>query len=195
MPTDDEKQKSIVDETTKFIGNYIVIFQDIERRLDNILHCAFGELTWDINNIIFAELSYHSKIKCVRSIVNLCQERAKNEDVERWMPHFNDVMVKCTKEAETRNSIVHAAYEWLPVEYGGVPILTHAKVAKSGNKIKTEALENVYFEKEIQRLAVLAQEIGQVRLQLIHWNEILFNFDGPDEIQIGEILNNGNPPE
>jgi hypothetical protein len=186
--SEDTAANKIVDKTVKFVGNYVVIFQEIEIKLDGILHLAFGERTWDINNILFAELSYHSKIKCVRSIVNLAQDHAADKKVEKWLPHFNKVMNRCIDEAKSRNSVVHAAYEWLPVDHGLSPILTHARVAKTGTTIKFEQLDDEFFEGELKRLCTLAFDIGVIKMQLIHWRKVLFDFDGPDEAQIGEIL-------
>jgi len=100
---------------------------------------------------------------------------AEHRGEEReFLDRAEGLLDRCRRIAERRNSVVHSAYIFL--ESGGqlAGILRSdltAKNAEGGDvAFDQEILGEESFKKTVNEIAEVAFELGQCRLQLIHWS-------------------------
>ncbi|MCJ9430761.1 hypothetical protein [Kordiimonas marina] len=158
-----------------FLGNYIVIFQHIESKLNQILQMAMGEGSWHFTQIILTELSNSSKIRIVRSILNSALSETEDKFKQDWLQGFNALMNKVADEAQQRNHLVHGTYDYTAAKLGGPVICFYKKAAADGLRDKTISMTDENCEEILEKVSGLATAMNFAFLQIISWCPDLFN--------------------
>ncbi|MGY4484779.1 hypothetical protein ACVWWR_003970 [Bradyrhizobium sp. LM3.2] len=104
----EQKEKAGIERLFQFIGMYVVVFQDVESKLDQIIQLAIGLERRHVGHGVIALLSNSQKIDLVQSIVHSSEIADGSPAQEAWVTSFDEVMQRLRAEATRRNKIVHS---------------------------------------------------------------------------------------
>jgi hypothetical protein len=142
------------------IGKYVIFFQEVEGKVDQILLLAWGLENWTANQAKLARLSNKEKIDAVQDVVLTSPIYARARERPEWLAFFTTV-VQCLQAArELRNSMLHSYYEFKFTEIGS-PVL---RLDRRGNAqyMSTDVQHSILAD-----LAQLAVDLARVHIQLI----------------------------
>jgi hypothetical protein len=94
----------------EFIGQYVVLFQEIEAKLDEIVMLAVGLDRRHITDPMISFLSYAEKVEFVHSIVESSAIANGQPFETEWLESFGEVMQRLRRAATQRNKLVHSLY-------------------------------------------------------------------------------------
>jgi hypothetical protein len=155
----------------RFIGTYVVGFQDIEAKLDQIIALAIGLDRWHISHAVISYLSHAQKIDLIQNIVQ--SSAIADEDPFRtdWLASFEKLFQRLKQEATRRNKIVHSLYIFDFLEIGAPPIRSKRKRRRV--ELDQEAIDTAFIASATQQVAELSFDFGVALTQLRHWSEKL----------------------
>jgi hypothetical protein len=171
------------------LGRFVVVFQGLETQLvllasyaidpANAGHQARMPPTRKGRRVLVSDLWFKDLVDAAREGVSAFLDEYRREEpaFQQIEPEFrervNDLLDQCLKLATYRNKVIHSAYLFL--EGGGefVAIVRSdmSEGLPNGNTVELdqEVLTEDSFEAAMAEIANVAFEIGQCRLQLIHW--------------------------
>jgi hypothetical protein len=85
----DLKEKAEIERLFHFIGTYIVVFQDMESKLDQIIQLVIGLDRWHVSHGVIALLSNAQKIDLVQSVVHSSEIADGSPPQEAWVNSFD----------------------------------------------------------------------------------------------------------
>lgn len=172
-PQGDLKTTAEITRLFQFIGTYIVIFQDIEAKLDQIILLAIGHVRWHIGQGVVSFLSHAQKIDLVHTVV--MASAIKNGDPLRteWLTSFEEVVQRLKTEAGRRNKIVHSLYIFDFVEIGAPPVRSKRKRRHGEVKLDQEGVDARFIDRATSEIAELSFDLGMALTQLQHWSDPL----------------------
>jgi hypothetical protein len=169
----DAKEKAEVERLFQFIGAYVVVFQDIESKLDQIIQLAIGLDRQHVGHGVIALLSNSQKIDLVQSIVHSSDIADESPPQEEWIDSFDEVMQRARAEATRRNKIVHSVYLFDFMKIGYPPLRSKRARKKNGPSFDQEHVDAAYLNKATTEVAALSFDVGMVLVQLRNWYEKL----------------------
>ncbi|MGD0185210.1 MAG: hypothetical protein ABSC25_08155 [Roseiarcus sp.] len=157
----------------QFIGTYVVLFQDIEAKLDQIIMIAIGHDRPHVSEGVVSLLSHAQKIDLIHAIVR--SSAIANGDPFRaeWLASFEDVIQRLKAEATRRNKIVHSAYILDFMEIGAPPLRSKRKRKRGDFDFDQEDIDAKFIGRATSELAELSFDVGMALTQLRHWSEPL----------------------
>lgn len=180
MPTEppvldegEQEEKAEIERLFRFIGMYMVVFQDVESKLDQIIQLAIGLDRRHVSHGIIALLSNSQKIDLVQSIVHSSEIADGSPAQEAWVTSFDEVMQRLRAEATRRNKTVHSLYIFDFMKIGQPPVRSKRTRKKSGALFDQEHVDAAYISKATSDVAELSFDVGMVLVQLRHWYEKL----------------------
>ena len=150
----------------EFIGTYVVIFQDIEAKLDQVEQSHIGEY-------IISTLSNSQKVDFVQAIIK--SSAIANGDPFRteWLASFYELVQRLRVEGTRRNSIVHSVYILDFMEIGAPPLRSKRKRKRAAPGFDQEEIDAQFITRAISEIAELSFDVGMAFTQLVHWSEPL----------------------
>ena len=178
----EQKEKAEIERLFHFIGTYVVVFQDVESKLDQIIQLAIGLDRRHVSDGVIALLSNSQKIDLVQSIVHTSEIEDGSPSQEAWITSFDAVMQRLRTEATRRNKIVHSLYIFDFMKIGYPPLRSKRTRKKTGASFDQEHVDAAYISTATSDVAVLSFDVGMVLVQLRHWSEKLGRVSArPDE--------------
>jgi hypothetical protein len=172
-PDDNPVATGEVKRLFQFIGAYVVAFQDIEAKLDQIIALAIGLDRWHISNAVVALLSNAQKIDLVQGIVQSSAIADGDPFRIDWLASFDKVTKRLKEEATRRNKIVHSLYIFDFMEIGAPPIRSKRKRKRGEVDLDQEPIDTEFIASATQQVAELSFDLGMALTQLRHWYDKL----------------------
>jgi hypothetical protein len=170
---DNPKEKAEIERLFHFIGAYVVFFQDVEAKLDEIIQLAVGLDRWHVSHSVTALLSNSQKIDLVQSVVHRSEVADDSERQQKWVKAFDEVIQRLRTEAARRNRIVHSLYIFDFMKVGAPPLRSKRKRKVDAVSFDQEYVDASFISKATSDVAELSFDIGMVVVQLRHWSEQL----------------------
>ena len=121
--TDDDYEKLFAN-----LGRYLIIFQWVEGKLDQILLLGWGHENWTRSHRKLSKMTNDAKILGVEKMVLTSQDFVRVHARPEWVAHFKDVVVALQRERNRRNEIIHSQILFEFADAGfGVPIMSTRK--------------------------------------------------------------------
>lgn len=188
LDEEEKKEKAEIERLFHFIGAYVVVFQDVESKLDQIIQLAIGLDRRHVSHGIIALLSNSQKIDLVQSMVHSSEIADGSPYQEMWVTSFDEVMQRLRAEATRRNKIVHSLYIFDFMKIGHPPLRSKRTRKKGETSFDQEHVDAAYISKAASDVAALSFDVGMILVQLRHWYEKL----GRGSPQAGETAKNEN---
>jgi hypothetical protein len=170
---DDSKYQAEIKRLFCFIGSYVVAFQDIESKLDQIIQLAIGLDRWHVSHNIITLLSHSQKIDLVRALVHSSQIADGTEHKQRWIESFDEVIQRLRAEATRRNTIVHSLYIFDFMKIGAPPLRSKRKRKFDAIAFDQEHIDADSISQATSDVTKLSFDIGMALVQLRYWSEQL----------------------
>jgi hypothetical protein len=173
LTSEKSKATADVERLFQFVGAYVVVFQDIEAKLDQIIQLAVGHERWHVSHGVTAHLSNSQKIDLVHSIVHASAIASGNEFQKEWVTSFDEIVQRLKTEGTRRNKIVHSLYIFDFMEAGGPPLRSKRKRGKGDVNLDQEWVDDACISQATGELYQLSFDLGMALTQLRHWAEPL----------------------
>lgn len=173
LTAEDSRAKAEVAQLFQFIGAYIVVFQDIESKLDQIIQLAIGLERWHVSHGVVALLSNSQKIDLAQSIVQSSAIASGATFQKEWVKSFDEVIQRLKAEGTRRNKIVHSLYIFDFMQAGGPALRSKRKRARGEIELDQEWVDAAYISRATGEIHELSFDLGMALTQLRHWSEML----------------------
>lgn len=160
----DEQHNALV----KAIGKYIILFQQLEAKIDTIF-LLFSRDSFSFGQIIRSQLSNREKIEAISTYVNENISSHKDEFSIDWLKGFNDLIGRIKSISERRNKIVHSTYLYDFLNIGHPIMISNKKLKRSELKFDNEDFNPKDFDEYIYSISSAYYEMNFIHVQLIHW--------------------------
>lgn len=150
-----------------FVGKYVISFQWMESKIEQIILLAHGHEKWDETQENLSRLKNEEKINLFSDLV-LNSDAFDRVSIEGWYDQFEKLINRLHDERRRRNDLLHAQYifEFLAL---GEPILKANRYRKGGNFTRTqEPLSPDRRDEIMTEMANIAFDLSSVCLQLVH---------------------------
>ncbi|MGJ4890157.1 hypothetical protein ACQR1Y_18290 [Bradyrhizobium sp. HKCCYLRH3099] len=173
-PVRDEKmEKAEIERLFQFIGAYVVAFQDVESKLDQIIQLAIGLDRPHVSHCVIRTLSNSQKTDLIQSVVHSSEVADGSPSQRAWLASFDEVLKRLRAEASRRNKIVHSMYIFDFMEIGCAP-LRSKRTRKVGElSFDQEQVDASYINEATTEVVELSFDAGMLLVQLRHWDEKL----------------------
>lgn len=165
----DRRTDQEADRLYRFLGQYIIIFQWIESQLDQILLLAHGHENWEKTQTMLASKRNVDKFHAVEAVVMMPRPFGRRAGRPGWTEAFTTLLERLRQEGRRRNGIVHSQYLFEFVEAGMPPLRSNRSKKDGATEFDREALDSARTEAILREIAMLAFEVSQARMQLVHW--------------------------
>ncbi len=151
------------------IGKYIVFFQSIEAKVDQLLLLAWGHENWQASQRRLAGMSNDDKIQTLVSEVLVSVDFKRVHSRPDWVSHFKAVVERLNSERKFRNSLVHSQILFEFAEKSlGPPLLSYRGKDGQNAKFHQNWLTTEFQKEMVGRVAILSFDINFVYVQLLH---------------------------
>lgn len=150
------------------IGRYLIIFQWIESKLDQILLLGWGYENWAPGQAQLAKMKNFEKIDAVRKLVLTSPDFARVHTRPDWCANFELLINRLHDERARRNSLVHSQYLFDFVEIGLAPLRSHRQAVDGQVMFDRQHLTKADQTKLLIDLGQLAMNVNFLHVQLIH---------------------------
>lgn len=150
------------------LGRYVLIFQWVEGKLDQILLLGWGYENWEASQVKLAKMTNHEKVHAVEEVVLCSDEFSRVHARPEWCSHFKLLVERLHNERKRRNSMVHSQYLFDFVGLGHPPVRSSRQKVGGSVQFNQEDLSKENQARLLSDLALLAMDIGFAHTQLIH---------------------------
>lgn len=150
------------------IGRYVIFFQWVEGKLDQILLLGWGHENWTASQDKLAKMSNFEKVSSVREIVLNSPDFSRVHTRPEWCANFEFLIQRLNDERTRRNSLVHSQYLFEFVEIGLAPLKSHRQKVGGKATFDQQHLSKPAQEKLLDDLIRLAMDVNFAHVQLIH---------------------------
>lgn len=167
----DPKISAEIASLCQFIGTYVVVFQDIESKLDQIIALAIGLERWHVSQGVLSFLSHAQKIELVLSTLQSSALADGDPIHAEWLASFEKLIQRLKEEATRRNKIVHSLYLFDFMDIGGPPIRSKKRRKRGEVGLDQEPIDPAFIASATSRVAELVFDLGMALVQLRHWSD------------------------
>lgn len=151
------------------IGRIVVLFQALENAIWQLGVTALGLEDFDASRSAMLAPSFHELCRRARRAVF---ERLddQNRAASDYRSRVDAAFSRCDAVRLRRNAMIHSAY--LFIEGGDqlvAVVRSDIRRSPDGLEFGRETLESEMLAADAQAVAALILEIGQLRVQLVHW--------------------------
>jgi hypothetical protein len=157
----------------QFIGAYVILFQEIEAKLDQIITMGVGREKSHVGEYVVSILSHSQKIDFVQAVVKSSAIANGEPFHTEWLTSFDELIRRLRSEATRRNSIVHSVYILDFMEIGGAPLRSKRRRKKGSLDFDQEGIDAEFITRAISELTELSFDVGMAFIQLVHWSDAL----------------------
>lgn len=165
----DRRADEEADRLYRFLGQYVVVFQWMEAQLDQILLLAYGHENWAETQTRLVGMRNAEKINAVKAVVMAPSPFGRRIGRPGWTESFDELLERLRQEGRRRNAIVHSQYLFEFVEAGMPPLRSDRRKKGGAAEFEQEDLDSERTEAILKELAMLAFDLSQARVQLVHW--------------------------
>ena len=119
-----------------FIGRYLLIFQYIEDKIDQMLLLGADLNRRHVGNSFLAAMSYRQKVEALSGIVHTSKIAQGNETQAKWVKSFGRLVKRWQDEGTRRNGIVHSLHLFDFVRIGAPVLRNSMRPHAKGVRIK-----------------------------------------------------------
>lgn len=149
------------------IGRYLVTFQWIEGKLDQILLLGWGHDHWAASQAKLATMKNDEKIGAVRKLVFESPAFARSQEDRDWCDKFERLLGRLHEERVRRNSLAHSQFLFEFVEVGLPPMRSNRKKSSGEPIFDREDLTKEAQSTLLAGVGQLALDVGWAHVQLI----------------------------
>lgn len=150
------------------IGRYLVIFQWIEGKLDQILLLAWGFENCEANQSRLAKMSNFEKTCALRDIVLASPDFSRIHTRTEWRAGFEILISRLHEERSRRNVLVHSQYLFELVAAGLPPLQSHRMRNDGKATFHQQSLTRSTQKQLLDELVRLAADVSHTHVQLVH---------------------------
>jgi hypothetical protein len=153
------------------LGRFVVTFQILENELLQLASFALDPQHIGHGRRAAANLWFGQLVDRTRTSVGEFLDEQRVEEPE-FRQGLNNLLTRCRELAHYRNRLVHSAFVFLESGeelFGIVRSYMTSEAEENEVELDQEMLREGSFEEAITEIAEVAFELGQCRLQLIHW--------------------------
>jgi hypothetical protein len=164
----DENALVQADRLYLFIGKYVIGFQWLESKIDEIFHLSDGHTDYEKRLAWLARQRISDKSKKLRSLV-LSNCPFQTASIEGWNERFESVMDRIDSECIRRNALLHSSYLFDFLVIGQPIIQTHLekkRMDETGFNLNQDCLTEEKQEEILIELANLSVDFGFCCTQL-----------------------------
>ena len=161
------------------IGRYLLTFQWIEGKLDQILLLGWGEDNRTASQARLAGMRNFEKINAVKELVLNSPDFARVHTRPDWCTEFELLIEHLHNERSRRNTLIHSQYLFRFTEIGLPPIMSHRQRLDGEPKFIRQILDKDAQQKLLNDLGKLVIDINFTLVQLIHDYEAPFVPNSP----------------
>lgn len=151
----------------RFIGAYVVAFQHLEGKIDEMLLLARGQENRDRTFKWLAQKTTELKIKKFDALVK-AEEPFRRVGIDDWYAGFDAVIKRLHQERERRNGLMHGQFLFDFLGLGGPTLRTHVKSRDGGAVFDQEWLSPKNCEIIMGESADMSLDLGRICVQLSH---------------------------
>jgi len=122
---------SELDQVFQTIGEYVLLFQQLESQIDQALLMWWGTENWTQSQRRLEKLSFAGKLSRLKDEFKANPGNKRGRERPEWPGRFDALLNRLDEEREHRNSLVHSAYLFEAFEHGG-PIIQSDRVRRQG---------------------------------------------------------------
>ncbi|MEP0391880.1 MAG: hypothetical protein ABJ205_08800 [Erythrobacter sp.] len=163
------KQSAVeLDQVFQTIGEYVLLFQQLESQIDQALLIWWGTENWTQSQRRLEKLSFAAKLSRLKDEFKANPGNQRGRERPEWPGRFEALLNRLDAEREHRNSLVHSAYLFEAFEHGG-PIIQSDRVRRQGEvQFDQTQWTQEYQAQQLKRVRALLTDLGQCRVQIIH---------------------------
>ena len=152
----------------EFVGKYVLFFQTIESKIDQIILLGKGHENWATSQKYLATNNFVTR-KVKRAYTMLTNEKPFNKrSDEDWLEFLTSTHSRMLEQCQKRARLIHAHFEWSFVEIGGPVIRSYRSLEDDAATFEQEGLTTAIQEAYLQEVAELALAYGQILTQCAH---------------------------
>ncbi|MBS0234830.1 MAG: hypothetical protein JSR99_15245 [Proteobacteria bacterium] len=149
------------------VGKYLIFFQWIEGKIDQILLMAWGHQNWSQSQARLARMKNHEKINAVDELVQNSNVFARARTRPDWISSFRLLIEHLHAERDRRNSLIHSQYLFEFAEAGFPPVASHRRKVNGTAEFRQQDLTPAAQKDLLANLAQLAMDVNFAHVQLI----------------------------
>lgn len=152
------------------LGRFMVVFQALENELLQLASFALDPEQIGHGRRAVVDLWFGRLVdKTDTSVGDFLDEHHGAEP--EFRDRLRDLLTRCRELARHRNKVVHSAYVFLEAGDELVAVVRSDLAGGAENEVDLdqELLSEASFKEVMGEMARVAIEIGQCRMQLIHW--------------------------
>lgn len=150
------------------IGRYVIFFQWMEGKLDQILLLGWGYENWTTSQAKLAKMTNSEKVSAVRALVLNSPDFSRVHTRPDWCANFELLIQRLDDERARRNSLVHSQYLFEFVDIGLASLKSHRQKVDGKATLDQQHLTKPAQEKLLNDLIRLAMDVNFAHVQLIH---------------------------
>lgn len=170
---EEKTEREELDRLYRFIGLYIVSFQQIEAELDQIILLVVGHEKWHVGQGVVSLLTNVQKIELVQSIVKSSALSSGDQVKQEWLKEFEKLLQEVRNEGVERNKLVYSLYLFDFMAIGAPPLRSNRRKKKGKVDFQRDSIDANYMREALARISELSFDVGMCRTQLIHWSDIV----------------------
>lgn len=155
---EDPRALEEADRLFRFVGEYVISFQWLEGKIDEIVLLSRGTENWSESQYWMAGKSNAEKIEVLKSLA-LSEEVVAKITLHDWSTRVYNLVERLHDERRRRNSILHAQFMFDFLAIGAPVVRTH---------IKRQGAEPLFDQEELssERCDDIMGEIGRLAFDL-----------------------------
>ncbi len=161
------------DKVALFIGRYLLIFQYIEDKIDQMLLLGADLERRHVGNSFLAAMGYRQKVDALSGIVHTSKIAQGDETQKEWIKAFGRLVNQWQAEGARRNGIVHSLHVFDFVKIGAPVFRNRMRPHPKGFRIKNANVDEKEADNVVAEIAQLLWDTGLAHVQLVHWYEDL----------------------
>lgn len=161
---EDPKAVAEVERIHSFIGEYVICFQWLEGKMDEMILMSMGHENWTLTQSELAESTNHKKVRRLETLV-LERHGFRVIIADDWDEYFAAVIQELHTERRRRNSLLHSQYlfDFLAI---GHPVLKYDSKKSHDSLDRNQDLSEDYCAQVLREIYELANRFGGVCMQL-----------------------------
>lgn len=168
-----DKDSDAYEKLSLFIGRYILTFQYVESKIDQMLLLATDLNRWHVGQTLLARMGYRQKVDALSAIVHSSKIARGTEHQRAWTESFDRLVKRLQDEGTRRNDIVHSLHMFEFVKIGA-PVLRSRRSSNSkGFTVRNVEVDETEFDKIMAQIAMLFIDANFAHVQLVHWYDDL----------------------
>ncbi|GIK49896.1 MAG: hypothetical protein BroJett013_25930 [Alphaproteobacteria bacterium] len=151
-----------------FVGRYLIGFQWMEGKLDEIILLGRGHENWADTQRVLAARTNEAKVEMVRELI-FGQTVFRKVTIDGWYEHVDLLIARLHSERQRRNDLLHASFLFDLIALGGPVIaISRRRGADHTERFSEDGLTDDRQGEILAAIGDLADNVARLHTQLIH---------------------------